>query len=136
MYCNLTAYGCYLSTFLTISKLIFSTIQPLLRCSFTMVNFFYLFNNIKRGNYIIKIMFLNKIDIFKNKPNWKKQKFVTVVTKLWHCDEIRRFDGTILFYDVLYIYNLFSQHISRICVQECTKYPSCHLVTTLYFENS
>jgi hypothetical protein len=38
-------------------------------------------------------MFLNKTDIFKNKPNWKKQKFVTVVTKLWHCDEIRRFDG-------------------------------------------
>jgi hypothetical protein len=40
-------------------------------------------------------MFLNKIDICKNKPNWKKQKFVTVVTKLWHCDEIRRFDGTV-----------------------------------------
>jgi hypothetical protein len=39
-------------------------------------------------------MFLNKIDICKNKPNWKKQKFVTVVTKLWHCDEIRRFDGS------------------------------------------
>jgi hypothetical protein len=94
MYCNLTAYGCYLSTFLTISKLISSPIQPLLRSSFTMVKFIYLFNNIKRGNYIMKIMFSNKIDIFKNKPNWKKQKFATVVTKLWHCDEIRRFDGT------------------------------------------
>jgi hypothetical protein len=31
---------------------------------------------------------------------------------------------------------LFLQHISSICVQECTKYPPCHLVTTLYFENS
>jgi hypothetical protein len=42
----------------------------------------------------MKIMFLNKTDICKNKPNWKKQKFVTVVTKLWHCDEIRRLNGT------------------------------------------
>ncbi len=42
----------------------------------------------------MKIVFLNKIRIFINKANRMTLKFATVVTKLWHRDEIRRFDGS------------------------------------------
>ncbi len=49
------------------------------------------------------------MDICKNKPNWKKQKFVTVVTKLWHCDEIRRFDSTDLTFHNLHWISKFKK---------------------------